>query len=437
MVIFCSKIRGHYIKCFYAACMLFLPHISNAASSGSIVVCASGVLDTAYCDYIADGIDDQVEINAALEEGVGVSVELSEGYFYVTSSINVGSRDSLHGQGRGTAILPPKNFNNNLNLISLGRGKREQHIFNLFLDGNREAITTGNINGIYGKDVTRSRIESVIFWGFGPKGESNGIWFGGRPLYISIINNHFEWISDDALDINFCSYCVVSGNTFRKIGDNAIDTEASYHTSIIGNTFFDIHASAIEIEDESTIDHSAYMTVVGNTIDTAKFGVYINAGRHSTVSANTIRNTTDAIRIKSFSGKHSTYNVISGNVIDKAINGIIESDENQNFNSIIGNTFTSTVENPLTRNGANSIVRSNVGYTTESSGTATILSGNTFVAINHGLSVAPSAGDCMAVGTENVGVLWVNGFTPSQFIVNVNNQPDSNGFDIAWTCSIY
>ncbi len=441
MIAFCSNMRGDYVRCFCVVWMLLLSPIANAAISTTIVVCASNSLETSHCDYVTDGTDDQVEINAALAEGTGVSVELTEGRFFVTSSINVGSRDTLYGQGRGTAILPPNNFSVNFHLINLGINTKEQHIFNLFLDGNREARTSGDINGIYGKGVTRSRIESVIFWGFGPIGESNGVLFQGVPQQIIITNSHFEWISDDALDINFCRYCVVTGNTFKNIDDNAIDTEASYYTSIIGNTFLDIGSSAIEIEDESATDHSAYITVVGNTINTAKYGVLINAGRHSVISANTIRNTTDAIHLRSFAGKHSTYNVIIGNLIDGATNGVIEFDMNQNFDTIIGNTFTPTVVTPVTRNGANTIVRGNLGHVTEKSGTATIPNNSTFVAVNHGLSVTPSAGDCMIVGngnpTNNVGVLWIEGYTSSQFFANVQKDPGANGFDIAWTCAVY
>lgn len=441
MITFYSNIRRDYVKFFYMIWMLLLTPAAIAANSTSIVVCASTVSDTDGCDYITDGSNDQVEINAALAEGTGVFVELSRGYFRITSSINVGSRDSLSGQGRGTAILPPDNFDKNFQLIHLGANNREQHISNLFLDGNRESRTSGKVNGIFGRGPTRGRIESVIFWGFGPFGENNGVLFLGVPQHISIINNHFEWIVDDALDINLCRYCVVTGNTFRNIRDNAIDTEASYYTSIVGNTFFDIGSSAIEIEDESANGYSEYMTVVGNTIDTARTGVLINAGRYSIISANTIRNTQDAIYIKSFADKHSTHNVISGNLIDVATNGVAELDANQNFNSITNNTFTSTVVSPVTKKGANSIVRNNLGYVTESSGTATIPDGSTFVAVNHGLSVTPSARDCMAVGNanpvNNVGTLWIDEYDASQFFINVKNNPGVGGFDIAWTCAVY
>jgi parallel beta-helix repeat protein len=87
------------------------------------------------------------------------------------------------------------------------------------------------------------------------------------------------------------------------------------------------------------------------------------------------------------------------------------------------------------------IIRGNVGYTTENSGTATISSGSTNTTIAHGLAVTPTGADCSAWAleepTNTVGTIWTGNFTATWFNVEVENDPGASGLDVGWQCTVY
>ncbi len=92
------------------------------------------------------------------------------------------------------------------------------------------------------------------------------------------------------------------------------------------------------------------------------------------------------------------------------------------------------------RVGPNSTVRGNTGYTTESSGTATIPAGATSVQISHGLAVAPSPRHCSVTPTNSLGQatkFWANDFGPSGFTIYVDSDPGSSPATFAWSCAVY
>jgi len=110
-------------------------------------------------------------------------------------------------------------------------------------------------------------------------------------------------------------------------------------------------------------------------------------------------------------------------------------------NLIAGNRISDAQTAAISTTGANTIVRNNSGFVTEASGTSTITSGNTSIAITHGLAVTPAAGDCTFVGAENptntVGTSWIDTYTSTQMTLNVENDPGASNFDVNWTCAVY
>ena len=73
-------------------------------------------------------------------------------------------------------------------------------------------------------------------------------------------------------------------------------------------------------------------------------------------------------------------------------------------------------------------------------GTATIVSGTTNIAVNHGLSVTPSDGDCVVTPTntiENATKFYVDSYTSTQFTIAVDLDPEATTATFAWACSVY
>jgi CRISPR-associated DxTHG motif protein len=82
------------------------------------------------------------------------------------------------------------------------------------------------------------------------------------------------------------------------------------------------------------------------------------------------------------------------------------------------------------------MVRGNVGWVTEASGTATIASGATSVVVTHGLNFTPTLADISITLGENPtndpGNVWPGTFTATQFTVNCRNDPGASNLDLAW-----
>ena len=69
-------------------------------------------------------------------------------------------------------------------------------------------------------------------------------------------------------------------------------------------------------------------------------------------------------------------------------------------------------------------------------GTATIVSGQTTIAVTHGLGKAPALEDISVTGGEagsaDWGNLWVDTITSTQFTINCRTDPSTNGLDLGW-----
>ncbi len=141
------------------------------------------------------------------------------------------------------------------------------------------------------------------------------------------------------------------------------------------------------------------------------------------------------------------YNVITGNVLETAVNAnktrsLIreESTGGSGDNIITSNTLVTnaaaTVALLESSGAATTIIRNNVGYTTESSGTATVLNGATSIAVTHNLSVTPALGNISVTPTNSLGSatkFWISGAGATQFTINVDVDPGATTATFAWT----
>lgn len=74
------------------------------------------------------------------------------------------------------------------------------------------------------------------------------------------------------------------------------------------------------------------------------------------------------------------------------------------------------------------------GYITENSGTATLVNGQTSIAVNHGLAVTPVAGDIMVTPIEAWGSMtefYIDTYTSTQFTINADQDPGQD-VDFCW-----
>ena len=118
---------------------------------------------------------------------------------------------------------------------------------------------------------------------------------------------------------------------------------------------------------------------------------------------------------------HATHNIVTGNLcIGNNIGISVE--EGCDYNIIIGNDV-STPSTPISiASGSNihGIIKDNIGYVTENSGTATIPSGQTSVTVEHGLAGTPTI-VFIEVNHDELKDYKITNKTSTQFTVEVPN----------------
>jgi len=113
----------------------------------------------------------------------------------------------------------------------------------------------------------------------------------------------------------------------------------------------------------------------------------------------------------------------------------VASKNNSDYVTLVGNDLTGNVVGGAILVGTHNSVSHNPGYVTESSGTGTILTGNTSVVVNHGLSITPVAGQIVVTPTSTMGnasYLYLDTYTSTQFTVHSNVDPVSANITFAW-----
>lgn len=106
----------------------------------------------------------------------------------------------------------------------------------------------------------------------------------------------------------------------------------------------------------------------------------------------------------------------------------------------IYDSYSPSAQPPIPAN-TNDIRDSNNGFVTRNSGEATIPSGNTSVAVSHGISArnyTPALCKVNVTPTNNLGnatKFWISNVTTSQFTINVDTDPQADA-DFVWTIDV-
>jgi len=309
-------------------------------------------------DYVCDGTNDQVQVQAALDTGE-VSISLTEGTFYISDDIHMGTGDTLKGQGKCTILKVPDEHNADIHIIEVGNASYTT-LSSFCIDGNRTNQSAGDQQGIYMLTGIQHKITDL--WIVNIYGtEGNGIFVEAYPTDILIQGCTIDNIQDDGLDINAISKSQILGNSIINCGDNGIDTEGSLHCVFSGNIIVDCNGSGMELENEGGASATAYNTFEGNTVlNSGLDGVHIRNGSNNTVSGNTIKSSGRyGVFLGTIDG-NSNYNVIADNIIiDGTGIGICEDAGEADYNLITGNILYGNGERDIQNTGAHTQVMDN------------------------------------------------------------------------------
>lgn len=273
------------------------------------------------CDYLCDGTDDQVEIQAAINAlpSTGGEVVVLDGTYHITASINVNKNNvTLRGCGASTVL---KNTGIKVGNTLLGCASSFNTIKNLHIIGS-ESIYDSNMIGIA---VT-----------------------GAKTYDFTITNN----ICED------CSIGILAGNSSGGTDSNPIRFTISNNISKNNTTGIKVYF---------------FCTVIGNICYKNSIGIYVDGSQNSLVGNILSDNTDSGIYVR-----RGINSVVSSNVLAGNENGIyVYYCESSVFigNSIDKETYSPSKYSIIIR-GNNNLIANNMiwGKNYTNSGT-----GNTFV----------------------------------------------------------
>jgi len=239
-------------------------------------------------------------------------------------------------------------------------------------------------------------------------------------------------------------HCIVANNSFTIgsdiIGYNIVRNVGT-ENMISGNTMegdpieSSEFGAAISIPNDGAVKNS----IIGNTImDFGGRGIQVREGEVNIVG-NTIIGTSTKRAITVWARERSIEKVnISNNYIDVDDDGIwLRTTDDYTFSTtkVTDNHITASGDAIINAENA-TILKNNLGFITENSGTGSITAAVTSDIITHGLDYTPAATDITITLTENPtntpGAIWVDTIGATYFTVNCENVPGATNLDFSW-----
>jgi parallel beta-helix repeat protein len=252
-------------------------------------------------DYICDGTNDEVEIEAALTLG---NVQLTEGTFDIATTIDIPSNKTLQGSGKQTIVT---------STTMTGTYEPAQ------ITTNTMFLNSGGSNIII-KDLQIQGTTTAF--GFHLTNVGSGTWITGVPgiKFENVYFNDFESTSIKLID---CHNCIITGCEFLNCNQDAITltrTSGELRTShvlIKGNQF---HGSLAAI----FISYAQDIHIIGNQFTgQSEYHMQFDYPRRVVVDGNHCRYTNTIDGISANGEASSTDLVIINNYIEGSFqNGI-------------------------------------------------------------------------------------------------------------------
>jgi hypothetical protein len=402
----------------------------------------------------------QSAITAAISSGRPLF--LGPGTAIIGTALSISSTVTIIGSGRST-ILKAKNALNDY-VISFtggaaGVGIVGAHLTDFKIDGNSANQTAGGgikADGAVQCSFERLHVTSVYDWGlklgpitggafghhnrvnnclFDNSGSSAG--FGGGAWLTSsdenwFVETDFEFLGGTTAPVGSTPIMLydqaglqhIIGCNFVSGSNNCIGIRCQNvtDTKIISCMFDGLAGDGIFLVGNKCIIANNLITGPGDAGSAAASGIHLEFNTHYNVVTNNSLETSNTVsgRVRSLIREEGT-----GGSGDNIIEG----------NSLTVGTFAATVA-LLESGGTNTILRNNIGWKTENSGTATVLNTTTSIAVTHGLDITPSLGIISVTPTNNLGTatkFWISGATSTQFTINVDADPGAGTATFAWS----
>lgn len=382
----------------------------GASQAATFVVAASDSLHQGRADYVCSGVNDEVEIQAAIDAlpTHGGKVVLLDGLYWIHDTIDLRNQMEIAGNGIASTKLrahadldlsPMMQYTGAMN--SLFTDIRDMYLFAAPGSTATRGIDFQNLSG-------DKYLENVFVQGFTDYQIYDANGWNARYMGC-IIEGHVSAQRGVGLHVGGADYKVIG----CKFLYNDLGCYAYGRGQMLGNYFYRNQQHGLRLASGGN--------VVGNTFE-----------RNSDSNSNVYSD------IELYSAGVCTNNaVISANLfVGLEQKHAILPDGGVYLVQVANNSFTGTYQTSIVR--ANSLdklqMRNNYGFVTENSGTATLLSAGTSIVVNHGLAVTPVAGDIIVVPMEtwgNMTKFWIDTYSATQFTIHADIAPGADT-DFAW-----
>ena len=290
-------------------------------------------------------------------------------------------------------------------------------IKNIAFDGNKD--NNQNVSGDYGAlsfQVTglpnhnEVLIENCIFYN-NPKrtvmlqngyiifahnfildsGEYGIIAFWGAQVII--VGNYVRDCTNAGIENFYSKKTLIANNLVENCTDGILFFRNAYEETpalISSNIIYNVSESGIGV-------HGGFANVIGNECIGAKHGIRVFDGKHVNVANNWCQ--------------ENEYGIYLDSGLDETV--IIHS--NILYNNSLGSIYLGSSLPKIFKNE---------GFTSESSGEATITAGNTYVEVSHGLDITPDINKFKIVPKDNLDgrSYWISDITSSSFRINISSS---------------
>lgn len=281
------------------------------------------------CDYLCDGKDDQVELNAAIQAlpPSGGEIVILDGTYHITALIAL-NKDCVTLSGNGPATVLKREWSTGSVEGVLHITASNNTIQNLSVDGNKSKFSASNShaicligcreNTIVGCTCLNSANSGIHIHSSLKNTVTNNLCQGNDTGIVLIASS-----TNNMLIGNFCTGCdggislnsnsgdnMIADNKCSSCNYSGIELNTSTNNTVSGNSCQLIYnGNGIELNSSNN------NTITGNICTSCDDGILLSYGRSNTISGNHVHESNIGIQVFSQfgDGAESRENLIVGN----------------------------------------------------------------------------------------------------------------------------
>ena len=253
------------------------------------------------CDYLCDGVADQVEINAAIQAlpSGGGEIVILDGTYNITATIAM-DKDNVKLSGNGNATVLKRMWDSSTQegVITITATNGGCCVENIFIDGNKSVYSSSPNHGIYLSSSSNNTITGNTC-----NNNSGGIYLSSSSSNNTITGNTCN-NNSGGIYLSSSSNNTITGNTCNNNYYGIYLSSSSNNNTITGNTCNNNSGYGIYLSRSSNNN-----TITGNTCNNNSGGIYLSSSSsNNTITGNTCNNNSYGIYLSS-----SSNNTITGN----------------------------------------------------------------------------------------------------------------------------